>query len=86
MPNERVWLDISTVKKPKNNPKIKAVHKPHWRIVVDEYSELKFCGFYPSKNAMVEPTCEQFNIWPQKNKPVQTICCDNHGENIKLQK
>lgn len=83
-PNERVWLDISTVKKLKNNPKIKTVHKPHWSIVVDEYSELKFSGFYSSKNAMVEPTCEQFYTWSQKNKPVKTICCDNGGENIKL--
>lgn len=53
--------------------------------MVDEYSELKFSGFYPSKNGMVEPTCEQFHIWKQQNKPIKAICCDNAGENKKLQ-
>ena len=84
VPNERIWLDISTIKKPKNNKKIKMVYQPYWRIMVDEYSGLKFSDFFSSKHGMIEPTCEKFNIWKIHNAPVQIVRCDNGGENIKL--
>jgi hypothetical protein len=81
--NERIFLDIATVKSPADGPK---VTKPHWRIMVDEKTQLKFSDFYESKSGMVEPTCEQFQRWKDKGKPVKFVRLDNAGENTKLQK
>jgi hypothetical protein len=81
--NERVYLDIATVKTPMEGPK---VTKPHWRIIVDERSQLKFSDFYESKSGMVEPTCQQFQKWKDKGKAVKFVRLDNAGENKALQK
>jgi hypothetical protein len=78
----RVFLDIATVKQPKNGPK---VHKANWRIMVDERTQLKFSSFYEKKSDMVEPTCVQLNKWQQAGLKVTYIRLDNAGENLKLQ-
>eukprot|EP00957_Ditylum_brightwellii_P102446 7809157-Ditylum_brightwellii.AAC.1 len=80
---ERVFLDISTVKE-KNRPKVNA--KKNWHIMVDEFSSLKFTTFFPTKNAMVELTLEQFNQWQAKGIIVKFVRCDNAGENKLLEK
>jgi hypothetical protein len=54
-PGGRVYLDISTVKEKKGEPKIT---KNNWRIMVDESTNLKISHFYAKKDGMVEPTCE----------------------------
>jgi hypothetical protein len=61
--------------------------KPNWRIMVEERTQLKFSDFYPTKNRMIEPTCEQFQKWKQRGKQVKCVRLDdNAGENKKLQK
>jgi hypothetical protein len=52
----RIFLDISSVQANKQGKK---PTKPHWRIMVDERSTLKFSNFFETKNgSMIEPTCE----------------------------
>ena len=48
----------ATVRKPEN---ISTIYKPNLRIMVVEKEQLKFVQFFESKNAMVEPTCEQLS-------------------------
>jgi hypothetical protein len=79
--NGRIYLDIATVKRIKDGPK---VSKPNWRIMVDECTNLKFSDFYETKAGMVEPTCEQFYRWKQARRPVKFVRLDNAGENKKL--
>jgi hypothetical protein len=60
VPGGRVYLDISTVKSKKGEPK---VTKPNWRIMVDESSNMKITHFFKTKNGMCEPTCELIKKW-----------------------
>ena len=56
----RVYLDLSKVLVP---PKLKFKSRnPNWLIVVDEKTGLKTRRFFTSKNGMVEPTCEMFQM------------------------
>ena len=52
--------------------------------MVDEMTKMKWSNFYEKKDGMVKPTCEQFEKWKQKNKPVAIVLCDNGGENKAL--
>jgi hypothetical protein len=79
----RIYLDISSIKKPKD---IKAIYIRHCRILVDERTQLKFVDFFEKKNGMIEPTCEQFKKWEQNGHKVDVVCMDNSGENLKLEK
>jgi hypothetical protein len=79
----RVFLDITTVKSPKDGPK---VNKPKWRLIVTEIEHFKFSGFYETKNVMVEPTCKQFQRWKNLGREVQFVRMDNAGKNVSLQK
>ena len=54
--NERVHIDISSVKQPKAIDVI--ITKPHWIMIIDEKTEMKWSNFYKSKNGMIEPTCK----------------------------
>jgi hypothetical protein len=54
-PGGRMYLDISTVKEKKDEPKIT---KNNWRIMVDDSTHLKISHFYAKKDGVVEPTCE----------------------------
>ena len=85
-PNELMFIDLSTIKKPQSFQEIKKLTKPIWRLMVDDFTGKAFSGFYDTKDGMVEPTCEQFNEWEKNNLPVKTIRCDNGCENILLQK
>ena len=53
--NESVFLDISTIKKPKNGKKA-TLAKKNWRIIVEEFRGMKFSDLYDTKNGMIEPT------------------------------
>jgi hypothetical protein len=79
----RIYLDIATVKRQEGQPK---ASKPNWRIMVDERTQLKFSDFFKTKNAMVEPTCEQFQKWKDNGKAVTFVRLDNAGENKLLKK
>jgi hypothetical protein len=80
--NNCVYLDIATVKRRENMPKVR---KPNWRIMVDERTQLKFSNFFSTKNGMVEPTCEQLHRWKQSGIAVKYMRLDNAGENKLLQ-
>ena len=84
-PNGRILLDISTIKKPNGNPKVKTVVRGNWRLIVDEATGYKTTDFYAKKSDMVESTCDKFNRWKQQSKPVKVVRCDNAGENYKLE-
>eukprot|EP00957_Ditylum_brightwellii_P182215 13881997-Ditylum_brightwellii.AAC.1 len=61
--NERLFLDISTVKAPAH---IKVtITKPQWWIIVDELTGMKWSNFFETKNGMIEPTCTMLNKWQQ---------------------
>jgi hypothetical protein len=79
---KRVFLDIASIKPNANGWKSP---KPNWRMIVDEQSSLKISHFYPTKNGMVEPTCELFHRWKEHNKAVKYLRMDNAGENKTLQ-
>ena len=82
--NERVHVDLSSVKAPKVLNV--TITKPHWRLLVDERTEMKWSDFYATKDEMVEPTCEKFERWKAAGMPVKNVRCDNGGENVKLEK
>ena len=81
--NGRIYLDISTVKKPKN---IEVnVTKRNWCIMVDEKTGLKSSLFTETKDGMVDKACKRFNMWKQDGKEVKIVRCDDAGENKKLE-
>jgi len=82
---ERMFLDLSSVKNTEF-PEVDRVPKPYWCIIVDERTQMKFSSFYSTKNEMVEPTCEFFNMLKNENKIVKYLRCDNGGENLLLKK
>jgi hypothetical protein len=77
----RIFLDIATVKQPKDGSK---VYKPNWRIMVDERTGMKFLDFFETKSGMIEPTCAQWNRWKDAGLAVKYVRLDNAGENKKL--
>jgi hypothetical protein len=77
----RIFLDIATVKKAKDGP---PVTKPNWRIMVDERTGMKFSDFYAAKIGMVEPTCEQWHCWKTVGLGIKYVRLDNSGENKAL--
>ena len=82
--NEKVNLDISTIKAPKGVNV--TVTRPQWIIITDQRTQMKFSNFYQKKSDILEHTCELFKRWKQKGYPVRTVRCDNAGENIVLEK
>ena len=44
--NGRIFLDLSSIKMPKDCPEVKKIYKPHWRMMVDEMTGLKFTDFF----------------------------------------
>jgi len=83
--NQRIYLDISSVQNTEFM-EFEIVRKPYWRIIVDERTGMKFSDFFQTKNGMVEPTCEVVNKWINSGINVNTIRCDDGGENKALEK
>jgi hypothetical protein len=81
-----VHLDISTLKprKPEKGKKPVVVAKPHWRILVDARTQMKWSDFFATKDGMIEPTCQIFHVWKEEKRPVTHLRMDNAGENVKL--
>ena len=76
----RIFFDISTIKIPK---KIKvSVTKPHWRIMVDKRTGLKFSYLFQANNYMIEPTCVQLSKCRHGVQPVRLTRCKNAGDNF----
>jgi hypothetical protein len=78
----RVYLDISTVKDKKGEPRIT---NSNWRIMVDESTNLKISHFYAKKDGMCEPTCELINKLKDMEIEINILRMDNAGENKLLQ-
>jgi len=55
IPGERVFVDISSIKPPKDVP---AIPRANWRIVVNECTNFKVSHFFQRKDQMAEATCE----------------------------
>ena len=70
--NERIFLDISTIKEPMGDKKV-TITRTHWLIMVNEYSGMKISSFHDTKNGIVEPVCERFENWRQNGRPVKFI-------------
>ena len=89
-PGGRMFLDITSIRKPKDvkgrKEKILFVSKPHMRMMVDEYTGMRFLQWYKTKDAMVEPTAAQFYQWTSKGLAIKIVRCDNAGENKVLEK
>ena len=60
------------------------MNKPHWRIIIDERTLMKFSEFFVTKNGMVKLTCKLLQEQKDIGKPVTHLRMDNAGENIKL--
>ena len=69
-PNQLIWLDMFTLRKPKNCENVDNITIPNWRLMLDDFTDLSFSAFYDSKDGMVEPTFEQFNLWKKAGKPI----------------
>jgi hypothetical protein len=80
-PGGRMYLDISTVKDKKGEPKIT---KNNWRIMLDESINLKISHFYAKKDAMCERTCELIKKLKDMEIEVKILRMDNAGENRLL--
>ena len=57
--NERIFLDVFTIKEPKGDKKV-TIKRMNWLIMVDEYSGIKISSFHDNNNGMVDPTCNIF--------------------------
>jgi hypothetical protein len=79
--NERVYLDLAKIKAKKG---MSTPTRSIWCMIVDERTHMKFSSFHKTKAAMVEPTCELFDQWRQRDMPVDFVRLDNAGENKKL--
>lgn len=53
IPNERIFLEIATIKQPNGESKI---NTQNWRIMVDQCTRLNVSAFFTTKNGMIEPT------------------------------
>ena len=83
---ERVYLDLTKVTVPKADGSESAIKRKNWEVIVDEATGKKWTSFHDSKNGMVEPTCELFNVLKSKGVPVKVMQLDPAGENLKLEK
>ena len=79
----RIYTDIATVKKPKNEDV--TVTKPHWQVMVDERTGHKTSVFHEKKSDQVETTCVKIQKWKEADVPIKYVRCDNAGENKSLQ-
>jgi len=85
-PGGRVYLDLSKVTVSRaDNSKFEIKNK-WWCIVVDECTGKKWSMFYSSKDAMIEPTAEFFNLLKTRGIPISKVRLDPAGENLKLEK
>jgi hypothetical protein len=78
---EILFLDLSSVNPPKKGVKIP---KPHWRMIVDDATNLKISHWYDKKNEMVNPTCELIKMLLNKCIVIKVMRLDNYGENMLL--
>jgi hypothetical protein len=81
-PGGRMYLDISTAKDKKGEPKIT---KNNWRIMVDKSTKLKISHFYAKKDGVCETTCELIKKLKEMEIEIKILRMNNAGENKLLQ-
>jgi hypothetical protein len=81
-PGGSMYLDISTFKDKKGEPKIT---KNNCRIMVVESTNLKISHFYAKKDGMCEPTCELIKKLKDMEIEIKILRMDNVVENKLLQ-
>ena len=79
---EQIFIDISSVKGKKYGPQVQS--KLHWRIMVDERTNLKFTKFFSTSNGIIEPNFEQIEKWENNGLVVKHIHLEISGEKKKL--
>ena len=80
-PGERMYLDISSVRKPSMGG------RQHWVMLVDEATKYKKSFFLKKKNEKVEPIIDWIKALKARHEiQVKIIRCDNAGENKVLER
>ena len=80
-PGERMYLDISSMRKPSMGG------RQHSATLVDEAIKYKKSFFLKKKNEQVEPIIDWIKALKARHKAqVNTIRCDNAGENKVLER
>ena len=80
MPGERMYLDISSMRKPSMGG------RQHWVMLVDEATKYKKSVFLKKKNEQVKPIIDWIKALKARNEmQVKIIRCDNAGENKALE-
>ena len=80
-PGERMYLDISSMRKPSMGG------RQHWVMLVDEATNYKKSFFLKKKNEQVEPIIDWMKALKARHEiQVKLIRCDNAGENKVLQR
>ena len=80
-PGERMYLDISSMRKPSMGG------RQHWVMLVDEATKSKKSFFLKKKNEQVEPIIDWIKALKARHKiQVKIFRCDNAGENKVLER
>ena len=79
----RMYLDIHSLRD-KEGKLLTGMTNVHMCMKVLAPMNLKLPSFHPAKNAMVEPTCEQMNLWKDAGFGITHLRMDNAGENKLL--
>ena len=80
-PGERMYLDISSMRKPSMGG------RQHWVLLVDEATKYKKSFFLKKKNEQVEPIIDWIKALKARHKiQVKIIRCDNARENKFLER
>ena len=80
-PGERMYLDISSMRKPIMGG------RQHWVMLVDEATKYKKSFFLKKKNEQVEPIIVWIKALIARHEiQVKIVRCDNAGENKVLEK
>ena len=80
-PGERMYLDISSMRKPSMGG------REHWVMLVDEATKYKKSFFLKKKNGQVEPIIDRIKALKVRHMiQVRIVRCDNAGENKILER
>ena len=71
--NQVILINMFTLRELKNCESVTKTTKSNWRLIVDDFTDVLFSGYYDRKDGMVEPTCEQFNLWKKVEKCVDVL-------------
>jgi len=69
-----------------NTKVIGCVTRPHWQLLVDEQSNMKFLFHHETTSGMVDPTCVKLRKLADIAGNIAHLRQDNTGENLKWPK